>query len=168
MAFLIKLFPHNGPQFSCDVFQQFMAHNVIKHITSAPYHPATNGLAERFVQTFKQALRSMRGEKETVEQKLNRFLLRYRNAPHCATNEPPSLLFLNRRLRNCLDLIKPNLQDRIDSRQQRGDSSKCCSFVIGQPELVRDYRANNEKWCKAKVIKQTVSLSYHVMVLPHL
>ena len=145
-----------------------MAHNGIKHITSAPYHPATNGLAERFVQTFKQALRSMRGEKGTVKQKLNKFLLRYCNAPHCTTNEPPSLLFLNRRLRNCLDLIKPNLQDRIDSRQQRGDSSECCSFVIGQSALVRDYRANSKMWCKAKVIKQTGPLSYHVMVLPHL
>ena len=75
------------------------------------------------------------GVKETVEQKLNRFLLRYRNAPHCTTNEPPSLLFLNRRLRNCLHLIKANLQDHIDSRQQRGDTRKYRSFVIDQPVL---------------------------------
>ncbi len=32
-----------------------------KHIRSAPYHPSTNGLAERFVQLLKQALKSSLG-----------------------------------------------------------------------------------------------------------
>lgn len=41
----------NGPQFVSEMFQRFMSHNNIKHIKSSPYHPATNGLAERFVQT---------------------------------------------------------------------------------------------------------------------
>ncbi|KAK3738183.1 hypothetical protein QZH41_019575 [Actinostola sp. cb2023] len=34
-----------------------MNRNDIRHIRSAPYHPATNGLAERFVQSLKRALR---------------------------------------------------------------------------------------------------------------
>ena len=33
-----------------------MKRNGIKHIRSAPYHPSTNGTAERFVQTFKKAM----------------------------------------------------------------------------------------------------------------
>ena len=45
----------NGRQFTSEVFQNFMEANNIKHTFSAPYHPATNGQAERFVQTFKQA-----------------------------------------------------------------------------------------------------------------
>ena len=36
------------------MFQRFMKSNGIKHVLSAPYHPATNGLAECFVQTMKQ------------------------------------------------------------------------------------------------------------------
>ena len=39
----------NGIQFTSDKFTQFMKLNGIKHICSAPYHPASNGLAERFV-----------------------------------------------------------------------------------------------------------------------
>ncbi|KAJ8346504.1 hypothetical protein SKAU_G00279050 [Synaphobranchus kaupii] len=44
----------NGPQFCSEEFSAFLKSNGVKHIRSAPYHPATNGLAEHFVQTFKQ------------------------------------------------------------------------------------------------------------------
>ena len=37
----------NGPCFVSEEFEIFLVKNGIKHITSALYHPATNGLAER-------------------------------------------------------------------------------------------------------------------------
>ena len=43
----------NGSVFTSKEFQQFVQLNGIKHVTSAPYHPASNGLAERAVQTLK-------------------------------------------------------------------------------------------------------------------
>ena len=46
-----------GAQFVSEEFQAFVRSNGIRHITSAPYHPATNSLAEKAVQTFKQTLR---------------------------------------------------------------------------------------------------------------
>ncbi len=48
----------NGPQFTSAEFAQFMKANCIKHIRCAPYHPSSNGCAERFVQTFKRAISS--------------------------------------------------------------------------------------------------------------
>ncbi|XP_062507167.1 uncharacterized protein LOC134183568 [Corticium candelabrum] len=36
----------NGSQFTSEVFQSFMKGNGRRHINGAPYHPATNGLAE--------------------------------------------------------------------------------------------------------------------------
>ncbi|XP_062583836.1 uncharacterized protein K02A2.6-like [Saccostrea cucullata] len=52
------LISDNGPQFIAGEFQRFMKSNGIRHSTSSPYHPRTNALAERFVQTFKSAMKS--------------------------------------------------------------------------------------------------------------
>ena len=53
----------NGPQFTSREFENFTKLNGIKHFRSAPYHTATNGLAERFVQTFKQSMKSMKNKR---------------------------------------------------------------------------------------------------------
>ena len=95
----------NSPQFKCDEFKQFLSENGITHLTTAPYLPAANGQAERFVQTIKKALTEAKGESESVQLKLSRFLLAYRNAPHALYNELPAMLFLKRRLKTRLDLI---------------------------------------------------------------
>ena len=54
-------YPHtivsdNATSFSSEEFQAWCRERCIIHLTGAPYHPATNGAAERLVQTFKQAL----------------------------------------------------------------------------------------------------------------
>ena len=38
------------------LFKQFLRKNGVRHTTSAPYHPASNGLAERVVQIIKRGL----------------------------------------------------------------------------------------------------------------
>jgi len=43
-----------GSNFVSSEFKSFLQRNGVKHITSAPYHPGTNSLVERAVQTFKQ------------------------------------------------------------------------------------------------------------------
>ena len=43
----------NGPQFTAHELADFVSANGIRHIRTAPYHPASNGAIERFVQTFK-------------------------------------------------------------------------------------------------------------------
>jgi transposase InsO family protein len=46
----------NGPTFTSKEIEQFTARNGIRHIKAAPYHPASNGCAERAVQTFKTTM----------------------------------------------------------------------------------------------------------------
>ena len=107
----------NGAQFTSDEFTQFMKLNGIKHIRSAPYHPASNGLAERFVQTFKRAMKASEGEGRTLNQRLSQFLFSYRASPQATTTTSPSELFLGRTLRTKLDLLRPNCQSHVVSKQ---------------------------------------------------
>ena len=43
----------NGPQFTSDIFKSFCNQYNIKHIFCAPFHPSSNGQAERLVQSPK-------------------------------------------------------------------------------------------------------------------
>ena len=43
-----QLVSDNGPQFTIEEFGHFLRSNSITYVCTAPYHQATNGLAERF------------------------------------------------------------------------------------------------------------------------
>ncbi|CAM4642225.1 unnamed protein product [Lepidochelys kempii] len=88
---LEQLVSDNRQQLVSQEFENFMKANGIHHITSAPYHPSTNGLAERFVQIMEQALKSARGQ-HSIQKNLDTFLLSYRNTPHAMTKASPAFL----------------------------------------------------------------------------
>lgn len=89
----------------------------VKHTTSAPYHPAMNGLAERFIQSLKQSLKATGGERVPLQEKIANFLLAYRNSAHLTTGQSPATLFMGISLSSCLDLLKPDLQRHVQTKQ---------------------------------------------------
>ena len=105
-----KLVSDNGPQFTSDEFKEFMLNCGILHIKTAPYHPQTNGEAERFVQTFKNFVKRADHDKNLnqrqIDEAILKFLMTYRCTPHSGTEMSPSYLMLNRQIKNVFDLLR--------------------------------------------------------------
>ena len=80
----------NATTFPSEEFAEFVKKNGIKHVKTAPYHPASNGIVERVVQTFKKM------KDGTIQTKLSRFLFKYRITPHSTTGISPSELMFGR------------------------------------------------------------------------
>eukprot|EP00105_Crassostrea_gigas_P011589 XP_011427330.1 PREDICTED: uncharacterized protein K02A2.6-like [Crassostrea gigas] len=157
----------NGPQFVSEEFHLFLTRNGIKHITSAPYHPRTNGQAEQRVQVFKQAMKSATCKEScgSIQQKLSTFLFRYRTTPHSPTNETPAKLLYGRNLRTRLDLIKPSLHNAVSSGQEKmklSIQSSVREFTEGQRVTTKDYRSAERRWIPAEIQSRTGPLSYTV------
>jgi hypothetical protein len=154
----------NGPQFVSFQFAEFMGKNGIKHTLVPPYHPQSNGAAERSVRIVKEALvkQVIQGTKGmSMKHRLANFLFKYRTTPHSTTGVTPAELMVKRRLRNRLSLIKPDLAQAVESKQDKQKeykdmkSKKERSFVRCDRVRVRNTRTNSkiEKWIPGTVVK---------------
>ena len=101
----------NSPQLTSGQFTQFTKNNRIKHVTSSPYHPSTNGLAERTVQTSKEGMRQQ--TTASIEIRIAKFLFAYCNTPHSTTGMSPAVMIFNRLLRCYLGILKPNFEETV-------------------------------------------------------
>ena len=137
--------------------------------STLPQRPttSTNGLAERAVQTVKQGLQQMQGG--TVEEKLARFLMKYRITPHSTTGISPSELLMGRRLRSRLDILHPDLSGKVEDKQWKQklahDNQKAPrTFEEGDPVFAEDFTASSEKWLPGVIQKVTGPLSYRIQL----
>ncbi len=140
-----QLVSDNGPQFIAEEFAEFMRNNGVKHSRSAPYHPSSNGLAERFVQSLKTALKASKNDGRTLSHRLSSFLFTYRTSPHATTGVSPSSLFLQGKVRNRFDLLRPNPESTVLDKQAVQKTShdrraRDRAFFIGQSVMARNVR----------------------------
>ena len=162
----LQLVSDNGPQFTAVQFQHFLKGNGVKHIRCTPYHPSSNGLAERFVRTFKQAMKAGEGDGLPLLHRLQNFLLSYRATPHATTNKSPSSLFLHRPIRTVMDLIRPSCNERVFHQQsnqqlQHDKRSRSRDFEVGETIMIRNYRGT-PKWLTGIVLERCAPLTYQV------
>ncbi|GBM58705.1 Uncharacterized protein K02A2.6 [Araneus ventricosus] len=64
---------YNGSQYTSEEFQNFLSINAIRHILVAPYHPSSNGQAERVAQTTKDELKRIISETQLFLCPLQRY-----------------------------------------------------------------------------------------------
>ena len=163
-----KIVSDNGPQFISAEFSEFCKVNGIKHFRVAPYHPASNGLAEHMVQTFKQSMHRSNNDGIPFPQRIVNFLLMYRTTPHCITNIAPCELLMGRALRTRLDVLRPNLESKVcleqtKQKQSHDQHSKLRNFKPGDTVWIRDFRGT-DKWRSGVVIECLGPVSYMVEV----
>nr|XP_022914005.1 uncharacterized protein K02A2.6-like [Onthophagus taurus] len=92
----------NGPQLVSSDFEDFCKSQGIKHVRITPYHPKSNGQAERVVKTFKDRLNSS-DKNLNLHDRLCKFLMSYRNTPQRETGRTPSELMFGRPARIIFD-----------------------------------------------------------------
>ena len=170
-------YPHtlvtdNAPSFKSEEFQAWCKARGIIHLTGAPYHPATNGAAERMIQTMKKALRK---SKLPVKPALQEFLMQYRRIPRNSGLSPSELLN-GRQIRTKLDTFVPSYA-HICQGQQVNEALKSLKkgmgsnfqYKVGTPCYALYYGPRSDKdprWVPAIVTKVHGSRSMDVRVCP--
>ena len=161
----------NGPQFTAAEFTNFCKSRGIEHVRTAPYHPQSNGQAEKFVDLLKTGLKKTEG---TVDHKLREFLFHYRSTPSYGLNKkaPYELRWKHSSayMKTNLDLLKPSnrLQaSPVDSKMAQQFNShhgaKWREFSIGSSVYYQLHRSNKSwQWTAAKVFKRIGDVNYEI------
>ena len=157
-------------------FKNFSRLNAIKQILVPPYHPASNGAAERSVGLLKQALlkdvleATYGGVRISLQHRLANFLLRYRNTLHGVTRRTPAELVMKSQVRTRFSLLKPDLSKYVEAQQmkQKLFHDRTCvderQFVLHQHVAVRNNRVGPAKWLAGRIIKLKGPRTYIVCV----
>lgn len=151
--------------------------NGIKLIHSPPYHPSSNGMIERSVQTFKKSLlrsliesKILSKQNISLQHRIDNFLFAYRTTPHSFTGQAPSELFLKCQLRTRLSSLKPNLCNSLKKKRsdianrlvKNGRQTRC--FVPGDNVLVRSVRGEEIKWFPGVIVRKLSNVTYTAQV----
>ena len=111
-------------------FEKFLLLNGICHVTSVPYHPASNRQAERAVQTAKKGVDRM--QPGPLPDQLT--------MPHTATGVTPAELLMGRNLQTCFHKLYPDQRKEVEKHQaqQKCDHNNGTELVQLEPGLLVD------------------------------
>ncbi|XP_049275856.1 uncharacterized protein K02A2.6-like [Rhipicephalus sanguineus] len=142
----------NGTAFTSEEMQAFLKLNGIRSVFTAPYHPSSNGRAERMVREVKEALKKQSGN--DTQCKISRFLYKQHTTPHSESGKSPVEMMMGRKLRSALDKLHLVRQHSTSDITVKG-------FGVGNSVYARCFAAG-PRWKLAEVIKVKGPVSYLV------
>ena len=137
----------NGTQCVSREYEQFCAKFNIGHVTSAVFHPASNGEAERLVQTFKNGLTKKIGDRRELVAALLIVMASYRTSPHSGLNwSTPAEVLHGRQPKNLLSLFSPGVKRAVPTSA----TDQKLRYGIGSLVYAQNYASGN-KWYPGRV-----------------
>ena len=177
-GFVSTIVSDNGTQFTSKRFELFCKQRGIKHITTAPFTPMSNGQAERFVGTLKMSFEKLKGEEVDnvlLDSALETFLFCYRSTPNvnCPDNKSPAEVFLGRKMKIHLDLLFPTVESnrpltakmmKQNEQFDRRNGVVQKQFNSGDLVFAHVHQANKAFWVPGKIISRIGSVMYAVQL----
>lgn len=169
-----------GPPFNSKYLIDFWSQQGIQVLKSPPYHPSSNGQAERMVRTVKEVLKKFLLDPELkgldIEDQISYFLFNYRNI--CSEdNRFPSEKLLKFTPKTTLDLVNPKSSFKKHLTTHTCDDSlivkndkpavpdKFSQLRHGEPIYFKNFRATEVKrWLDAKFLKRLSPNVFQVSV----
>lgn len=143
----------NGPQFTSEEFETFCKINGITLIHTAPFHPASNGQAERFVRTFKTQMSKLTRH-HSLSAALSLFLSSYRGQPK--EGGSPAERLHGRQPRSALSLLHPTDSPVAQPTQQK------TRFQVQQKVWVNVYTRGRPRWLPGVIARAKGRAMYEV------
>jgi len=167
----------NGPPFNGEEIKSFFRRNGIRFIQTPPYHPSSAGQVERGVRSVKNNLLkqvfddTFTNTKKTLQNRIDCFLFHYRSTPHAGTMMTPAEVFLGRRPRTKLHLLRPNLKSTMEAKNEHlkeylntKERRKYRLFIYGEKVLVKSVRNETENLWPGTIVKVISDVTYLVNV----
>ncbi|XP_058837817.1 uncharacterized protein K02A2.6-like [Topomyia yanbarensis] len=155
----------NGSQFTSAEFQSYCTDNGIEHLTTAPFHPQSNGQAERFVDTFKRSIKKIKEGRATMREALSTFLLTYRSTPCFSSpdGKSPAEVMFGRPIRTSLDLLRPP-PDSVQFEQPSESRPLKRECKAKDPVYAKVFVKNQWHWAPGTVLECIGRVMYNVQL----
>ena len=105
-GFPVALKTDNAPNFTSAEFEEYLRDCGIRHHTSIPLWPQSNGEVERQNRTLLKYLKIVHSQGQNIQTELHKFLLAYRTTPHSTTGMAPAEMLFRRKIRTKLPEVQ--------------------------------------------------------------
>ena len=164
-------FPHtivsdNGPPFNSYEIEQYCKAKNIEHLFSPPYHPQSNGVAERGVGTAKRGINKIfhdlreNNKLEDCDNEILSFLFKYRNTPCTVTNKTPNEMVFGYAQITDLSMIRTC---KFFSPLEY-DGQNAAKFKLGEKVRILNPKKGGVNWLIGKVVKILSKVRYLIEI----